>query len=297
MGGLCQTDATPEITHQNVLNNTDIPEWVSKGGQEIFEQSKLLAQEEYPAYDAPRVADTSGDEQASYGLVRDNAGAYTPFLTDAQGMTAAAGQGWNADVASEYMNPYQKNVTDIAANEMRRNADIRKLDLNAAAPAFGAFGSARHGVLEAEMERNLGKEIGEMYAKGQAAGYENASQRFDADRTAKLASGQQMGALGNLQSTLGYQDADMLMRSGEQQRKQEQRSLDTAYGDFLEQREWPYRQVNFSTGVLKGVPYETKSTQQGSGTELLQQPSTVGQVAGLGLTGAAIGNMAGFWGN
>ncbi|MEQ8226737.1 MAG: hypothetical protein RIA64_01525 [Rhodospirillales bacterium] len=296
MGDLCQTNVTPEVTHSTTVSDTDIPEWVSKGGQELFEQAKILAQEDFPLYGGPRVAGTTGDESRAFDLTRQNLGAYQPAMSDAMGLTSQAGQGWSQDVAETYMNPYQNLVTDIAADELRRYGDIRNRDIGAAAPQFGAFGSARHGVLEAENERNLTQEISKLYAKGQAAAYESAGQRFDSDRAAMLGAGAQSGALGQMQSSLGFQDADVLLRSGQVQRDQAQRNLDTAYADFLDEREWPYRQVNFATGVLKGTPFESKTLTEGAGTQLIQQPNTVSQIAGLGLSGAALQN-AGFFGN
>lgn len=296
MGGLCTSDTQPATSSQTVIQGTQIPEWVSKGGQELFGQAKNLAQQEYPAYGGARVAPASADETSSQALLRGNLGAYIPYVENAGALTARSGKQWSGDVADEYMNPYQKNVTDIAADELRRNAAIERKDLGAASSAFGAFGSARHGVLEAENERNLGQQISDLYAKGQAAAYEDASTKFNADRSAALSAGQQYGALGSLRSTLGYTDADTLMASGEKQRALTQQSLDTAYNDFLQQREWPYRQVNFATGTLSGVPYEQSTTSTTTGTTPVQQPSVLGQVAGLGLTGAALGNLAGWWG-
>jgi hypothetical protein len=296
MGDLCDVNVKPEVTHSSTVSDTDIPEWVSKGGQELFEQSKILAQEEYPIFSGPRVATTTADENMAYDMTRGNIGTYQPALSNAFDLAGQAGQGWSQDVAEDYMNPYQNLVTDIAADELRRSTDIRNRDLGAKAPQYGAFGSARHGVIEAENERNLMQEVSDLYAKGQAAAYESGAQRFDADRTAALNAAAQTGALGQLESSLGFQDADILLRSGQVQRDQVQQNLDTAYADFLDQREWPYRQVNFATGVLKGTPFESKTLTEGAGTELLQQPSALGQIAGLGLTGAALQN-AGFFGS
>ena len=32
-----------------------------------------------------------------------------------------------------------------------------------------------------------------------------------------------------------------------------------AYGDYLEQRNYPQEQLNFALGALQGVPYETRT--------------------------------------
>ena len=145
--------------------------------------------------------------------------------------------------------------------------------------------------LDAEAQRNLTQSIGDLYAKGQSEAYNNAQQAFNADRQAALAGAGQMSALGQLGQTMGYLDADMLMRSGEKQTATGQKQLDIAYQDFLRQQDWPYQQVNWATGVLKGVPYNQTSTSQQTGTQLVQSPSVLGQLAGLGMAGAGMYSM------
>jgi hypothetical protein len=82
---------------------------------------------------------------------------------------------------------------------------------------------------------------------------------------------------------LQEQEASGLLAVGEAQRDMDQRSLDLAYKDFLEQRENPYAMVNFGIGALKGVPFDTRTTTTTTGIENVQSPSIYGQtIAGLG---------------
>lgn len=55
MGGFCTTGTENLPTYENVLQGTDIPEWVSAGGRTLFEQAAELASSEYPGYTGPRI--------------------------------------------------------------------------------------------------------------------------------------------------------------------------------------------------------------------------------------------------
>jgi hypothetical protein len=287
MGGLCQptVDTTPGFT--DTVAGTDIPEWVSQAGQETFGQAKALATTPFQPYTGPRISDFSGDETAGFDATRANVGSFQPLMNQAGSFTTQGGQQWGANAAQQYMNPFQQNVTDIAARELNRQADFQTKTDNAAAVAANSFGGARHGILNAENERNRSQALGDLYSRGQAAAYDNAQSMFNADQGRSLQAGQLSGQLAGQQQQLGFGDAAALANIGQAQRGMEQASLDTAYGDYLEQREYPYRQVNFALGALKGTPYETQQYQQGTSVTPQLSTSPFGQAAG------ALGSLVG----
>jgi hypothetical protein len=124
-------------------------------------------------------------------------------------------------------------------------------------------------------------------------GYNANRDQFNTDQSRLL----QGGAMGlqnaALQQQMNMQDINNLMMIGGQQQNLAQRSLDTGYQDFLNQRQYPYQQYNFLQSALQGNsfnPYQgisgTTTTQQGG------DPSAIQQAAGLGL--AAYGMFGGF---
>jgi hypothetical protein len=70
MGGFCETSIDIVADPKDVLKDTEIPEWVSEGGQKLFEKAVEIAEGDYPPYEGERLAsyDQIGD------LVRDDAG-------------------------------------------------------------------------------------------------------------------------------------------------------------------------------------------------------------------------------
>jgi hypothetical protein len=78
---------------------------------------------------------------------------------------------------------------------------------------------------------------------------------FETDEASRIA---QMNAYQNMApliSDLQNQAAAGLISVGEAQRQLDQRALDLAYADYLDQKEYPYEQLNFAMGALSGTPY------------------------------------------
>ena len=289
MGGLCESDTVNTPSSTSTVSNTSIPTWVSEGGEKLFNQAAALAERPFEAYTGARVADFTPDTQSAFTGVRSNQGVYQPQLTQAGDLTTQAGRSFDQAAYEQYANPFQQNVTDMAGREMNRQYDQALLGQNAQAQAAGAFGGSRHGILNAENERNRMQNMGDLQFRGAQQGFQNAQQMFGTDQARALQAGSQAGQLGALQSQLGYQDAQALQGIGAQQQALDQQSLDTAYGDYLEQREYPYRQTNFALGALRGTPYETRTESTGTGTSTQLAPSILGQVGG------ALGALGGYY--
>ena len=80
--------------------------------------------------------------------------------------------------------------------------------------------------------------------------------------------------------SLNEQAASGMITAGQAQRELDQRALDLAYGDFLEQKQYPFEMLNFALGALQGIPYETLTRAQATGNQYMQQPSIYGQTLG-----------------
>jgi hypothetical protein len=74
----------------------------------------------------------------------------------------------------DYMSPYQQNVIDIQAREARRQADISRGAEQARLAQAGAYGGSRQAIMEAERQRNLGTQIGDIQEKGLQSAYDRA---------------------------------------------------------------------------------------------------------------------------
>lgn len=107
------------------------------------------------------------------GLQPYQAGTFTPGYTAG---TFDTGLGPVGSV-QEYMSPYQQGVIDIQAREARRQADIARQGEQARLAQAGAYGGSRQAIMEAERQRNLGQQIGDIQEKGLQAAYDRAMQQ------------------------------------------------------------------------------------------------------------------------
>jgi hypothetical protein len=113
---------------------------------------------------------------------------------------------------------------------------------------------------------------------------------FETDEASRIA---QMNAYQNMApliSDLQNQAAAGLISVGEAQRQLDQRALDLAYADYLDQKEYPYEQLNFAMGALSGTPYNKINRGYNMSTKMADNPSVYAQtIAGLGSLGSAYG--------
>ena len=280
MGGMCAPTVDTTPGYSSTVGGTQIPEWVSQAGQEAFTQAKSLATQPFQPFTGPRIADFSAAEQTAFDMTRANQGSYQPLMDEAGTNLTQAAKSFDQAAADQYMNPYQQNVMDIAARNLNRQFDISRRQGDAAAAAGGAFGGSRHGLLNAENERNRMMQMSDMYAQGQSAAYENAQRAFMQDQARSLKAADLGTSMAGALQSMGYTDAAAMEAIGQKERELDQASLDTAYQDYLEQREFPYRQINFALGALKGTPYETRTFQEGTSVTPQLGTSQFGQGAG-----------------
>ena len=93
---------------------------------------------------------------------------------------------------SRFMSPYQQNVIDIEKREAARQSDIMSKGIGDQATAQGGLGGYREAIVQAERERNLGQQLGDIQTRGSQAAFESAQAQLERERAAQL-SGAQFG--------------------------------------------------------------------------------------------------------
>jgi hypothetical protein len=196
--------------------------------------------------------------------------------------------------AQAYMSPYMQNVVGIQQREAQRAADVAKTGRNAQAVGAGAFGGSRQAIMDAEAERNLATQKGDIQAQGLQSAYGQAQGQFNAEQQARLQAQmanqqaginvggqnlsallgiQQLGAGQNLQSQLANQQAGMAA----QQAAEQSRQYGAGLGMTAAQQRAQYG--------LSGQQLGEQSRQYGAGYGLQANQIALGaanQLAGLG---------------
>jgi len=139
----------------------------------------------------------------------------------------SAGTIADPETIERYTNPYQQLVTDVEKREATRQSDIMGSQIGQQAAEVGGMGGYREAIMQAERERNLGQQLGDIQTRGSQAGFQQAQQAFEADRAARLQAGQlglQTGQAREKSLQAGETFGQQQFLTNEQLRQQEQQS-------------------------------------------------------------------------
>jgi len=108
----------------------------------------------------------------------------------------------------EYMSPYMQSVVEQQQRQAQLEFERQGAARAAQAVQAGAFGGSRQAVQEALAEEALGRQMGDIQARGSQAAFEQATQQFGADRAARMAVDQARAAeLARVQSSAAAEQA------------------------------------------------------------------------------------------
>lgn len=164
----------------------------------------------------------------------------------------------------DYMSPYMSAVTDIEAREARREADIGRQAEQGRLARAGAYGGSRQAIMEAERQRNLGTQIGDIRSKGLQSAYDRAmEQRLKESELGLTAQkygdqSKQFGAEYGLKSL-----ADQLA-AGKEQRRIAQEPLDFGYQQFEKSVAAPRESTTYMSSLLQGLPVRANTYEPGT---------------------------------
>ena len=282
---MATTPTTPQVgsSAQQTLS-----EWAGPYVTEMLGKTQAVADQPYQVYGGPMTAGASDLQSKVFqglgnlsfpsqlGQTFSSTGAYQPpAMTPGAYMPGAVGTGAGAapsgtppvgqteptGIAAQYMNPYLQSVLQPQLEEMRRQSQINLQPGLAKLTQAGGFGGGRQAIMESEANRNLlqeqNKTIGTFYANA-----------YDKDM-------QQLNTEQGQAKTL----ADMLSGAGQTQRGIEQEGITADYNEFLAQRDYPQKMLQFQQSMLQGLPISTVSNQAAQQSGIGQLSSTVG---GLG---------------
>jgi hypothetical protein len=282
MGFLDSLFQPGDITEQGqVKSQTNFPQWYNRLNQANLLRATETAFEPIQAYQGPRQALSGKNQRDARQGISDISGIAAPSFAEAMNQSRLGATQLAGTDMRPYMSPYQQGVTDIALREARKQGDIQRNKLNSQATLSGAFGGSRAALEQMESERNIQQNLGDIQATGSQRAFESAIAQLIGDRAAASQAAPQMGALGTgLQGVLtsGLKESEL---AGERERSERQGALDTAYQDFLTQRQYPMAQASGLQSLLTGASVPGSSLQ----TTFGQPPSTGGQVGGLLMTG------------
>ena len=260
----------------------NIPKDYSSGLADLLGEAKNIyeakKQAGFQTYTGPRIAGFSPEEQAAMGGIAGLVGTGQQYFAPAAGLTAGLTQQYTPATAQQYMSPYQQAVIDVEKREAVRAAQRPMQDIGAAATQAGGFGGSRQAILEAEAQRNLQQQLGDIQTKGQQAAYETGLRAFESQKARERQAASGLTSLGQIAPKQTLTELTALSGIGEAQRAMQQGGLDIQYQDFMKQQQYPYDLLGQYQSTLYGYPYQAYGQQQYTP---YQKPSTFQQLAGV----------------
>lgn len=168
-----------------------------------------------------------------------------------------------------------------------------------AATSSGAFGGSRQALANALTRQYgnlaqsdlIGKAYNTAYTDAINAIQQNQAQNIQRQQLGLQGMGQ-IGALGGQLANIGGQQLEaqkgiygLQAQTGATQQQQQQNIINQAIQNYANAQQWPYQQLAFMSGLLRGLPLQamTTSTYQAP-------PSLTSQVGGMGIAGLGLAN-------
>lgn len=225
---------------------------------------------------------------------------------------------WNNQIAAQYMNPFVSQVLNQQNQQAYQRFNEEQGMRNTAANRSGAFGGSRQGIVDQMAMRDMDSQLNsnaatayrDAYQSGLGAYQNDASRQLQAmmanqttglnaadlnQRGLLAKSGQYaqnagtMGQLGSTQQALAMERLKGLSDVGQQKQDLGQRSLDQAYQDFVNQRDYGRQNLSFMSGILHGIPVNAQSDV----IQYQAAPNSMSQALGLGIAGLGVSGLGG----
>ena len=215
------------------------------------------------------------------------------------GSLAGAAQGYNPYSAAAFMNPYQQAVIQESLQEINRQGDIARQNLQAQAVRAGAFGGSREGIQRAELERGLSQTRNQAIINALQQGYgsaqQQAQQAFEQQQQRQLAQGQGIANIGQALGAQNLQQAGLGQGAANLygQLAAQQAGLAGQYAGVAgQQANILGQQSQLQQALGQGIG-NLAAQQFGVGQSMAQGLGTLGtQAANLGIQQAALGQTA-----
>ena len=263
---------------------------------DIFEKSQAIQEqrqeEGYQPELTQQLASFTPEQEASFQGIQNVVGQTQPLFDEATTLARQSGRAATdpAEVAA-LMNPFLRNVTDIQKREAQRVGDVQEQQLAAQASQAGAFGGSRAAILEAERQRNLNQQLGDIEAQGLAASFQNAQNQLQNQFGRESAAAAQLGALGAAIPAQQFKEFGALSGIGAAKQQQAQRAFDIATQQAREEYGFPMATLQDFSSILRGFPLPATQNVSRQSFSPAQPLST--QLLGLGTGLAGLAGAAG----
>jgi len=257
-----------DTTGKQIGTESALSNYVGPYVTEMLGRGQALGNMGYQGYGGPLTSGQSDlQNQAFSGLAgltlpTEDMGAFTPTSFTQEG------------TAQQFMNPYLQGALNPQIDAARRQAEIQRVADAGRLTKAGAFGGSRQGVMEAEGNRGLLDRIAGITGTGYANAYDKAMQQFNTEQNMGMKA-QDMTNQYGLGTLL--KQADL----GAAQRGIASEGIAADRAQFEEERDFPYKQVQYMQSLLQGLPLAAQSYTYQQPSQLTSLMNTAGGIQNL----------------
>ena len=251
---------------QQTGTESSLSSWAGPYVTDMLGRGAALGDQGYQGFGGPLTAGTSDLQTKSFegiGALKtpETMGAYTP-------------QTFGAEQATAGMNPYLMSALNPQLDEARRQSEISRVANAGRMTQAGAFGGSRQALMDMENQRNLETNLADITGKGYASAYDRAQQQFNTQQDRNMQAQTQANQYGF--DVLGGQAT-----AGAAQRGIEQQGLSADKSQFEEERDFPYKQVQYMQSLLQGLPLEAQSFSYSQPSDMANFGAATAGIAGI----------------
>lgn len=261
------TSSTVNTGGTPVGTESTLSTWAGPYVTEMLGRGAALADQPYTAYGGPLTAgESAAQTQAFQGVAN--------LAVPTQDMGAFQPQQFTAQAAQDYMNPYLQAALDPQIEEARRQAQIQRVQDASRLTGAGAYGGSRQAIMESELNRNLLQNLAGITGQGYAAAYDKAMQQFNVAQ-------QQQQAAQDAANAYGLAALTKQAELGAAQRGIESEGITADRMQFEEERDFPYRQVQYMQSLLQGLPVGAANYSYSKPSQLAEAMGTSGGIMSI----------------
>jgi hypothetical protein len=220
----------------------------------------------------------NGEHEKARGAFDDAASSYKPYMDAATGVasgTQVDKPNYTNEKIAQFQNPWDQQVIDMGVRDIGMALDSQRLENQTAAAKAGAFGGARHGVVDAMAQKSAATTLSDFIGKQRQAGFNNAQNQYNTDFTQNVQAANQNQSLAQLFANLGTTGSDQAIKAGTAQQElgniqtaQEQAQKDNAYEKgYLDKRDYPMDIYERLAAINAMQPVNRTSTTTGTSTQ------------------------------
>ena len=266
--GLQGTSSVGKKTGQESALST----WVGPYVTDMLAKGKAVSELPYEAYTGQLAAGQSVPQTQAFQGVAN-------LTVPTQEMGAFTPQEFTSAEAASRINPFVQSALDPQIADMRRQAEIQRIENAGRLTRAGAYGGGRQAVMEGELSRGLLDRIARTRGEAQLQAYQDARTQFNVDQDRERTAQE-------LVNTYGLAALQRQAELGQQQRDIEAQGIAADRAQFETERAHPYKMVQFQQQLLDELPLATQSytyAQPSALSNIYSGASGVGSLLNTGL--------------